>query len=75
MIYNEDCLDTLNRNLEYDYIITSPPDFDEIGADTKNIQPYIQFLKERFEKFNPLATFLLLIWILFFTVLNFTVLT
>ena len=53
MIYNEDFLDTLNRNLEYDYIITSPPDFDEIGADTKNIQPYIDFLKERFEKFNP----------------------
>jgi site-specific DNA-methyltransferase (adenine-specific) len=53
MIYNEDCLDTLNRNLEYDYIITSPPDFDEIGADTKNIQPYISFLKERFSLFNP----------------------
>jgi len=53
MIYNEDCLDTLNRNLDYDYIITSPPDFDEIGVDTKNIQPYIHFLKERFEKFNP----------------------
>ena len=53
MIYNEDCLDTLNRNLEYDYIITSPPDFDEIGADTKNIQPYIDFLKERFNLFNP----------------------
>jgi DNA modification methylase len=53
MIYNEDCLDTLNRNIEYDYIITSPPDFDEIGADTKNIQPYIDFLKERFSLFNP----------------------
>ena len=53
MIYNEDCLDTLNRNLEYDYLITSPPDFDEIGADTKNIQPYIDFLKERFSLFNP----------------------
>ena len=53
MIYNEDCLDTLNRNLDYDYIITSPPDFDEIGADTKDTAPYINFLKERFEKFNP----------------------
>jgi site-specific DNA-methyltransferase (adenine-specific)/modification methylase len=53
MIYNEDCLDTLNRNLDYDYIITSPPDFDEIGADTKNINPYVEFLKSRFEKFNP----------------------
>ena len=53
MIYNEDCLETLNRNLEYDYIITSPPDFDEIGADTKNITPYIDFLKERIQKFNP----------------------
>lgn len=53
MIYNEDCLDTLNRNLEYDYIITSPPDFDEIGADTKHIQPYIDFLEERFSLFNP----------------------
>lgn len=53
MIYNEDCIHTLNRNLEYDYIITSPPDFDEIGADTKNVYPYIAFLKERIAKFNP----------------------
>lgn len=53
MIYNEDCLDTLNRNLEYDYIITSPPDFDEIGADTKNIAPYVDFLDQRIAKFNP----------------------
>lgn len=53
MIYNEDCLETLNRNLEYDYIITSPPDFDEIGADTKNITPYIDFLEQRIVKFNP----------------------
>ena len=53
MIYNEDCLDTLNRNLNYDYVITSPPDFDEIGADTKNIQPYIDFLNDRFALLNP----------------------
>ena len=53
MIYNEDCLETLNRNLEYDYIITSPPDFDEIGADTKNITPYVDFLDQRIAKFNP----------------------
>ena len=30
-IYNEDCLNTLDRDLEYDYVCFSPPDYDELG--------------------------------------------
>ena len=30
-LYIEDCLKTLKRDLKYDYIITSPPDFNELG--------------------------------------------
>ena len=33
MIYNENCCDTLKRNLKYDYVLTSPPDFKEINLD------------------------------------------
>jgi DNA modification methylase len=55
MIYNEDCLTTLKRGLEYDYIITSPPDLDEIGftTDAKGVTDYSNFLHERFKEFNP----------------------
>jgi putative membrane protein len=31
--------------------------------------------KAKFEKYNPLATWLLITWILFFTLLNFTVIS
>lgn len=55
MMFNEDCLETLGRGLKYDYIITSPPDFDEIGADTKNTKPYVDFLTQRFSLFNPIG--------------------
>ena len=32
-IFNEDCLETLNRNIEYDYIFFSPPDYDELNLE------------------------------------------
>ena len=55
MIYNEDCLDTLKRDLEYDYIITSPPDLDEIGYTTTpaGIEEYYRFLVSRISLFAP----------------------
>ena len=37
VLYNEDCLETLDRGLQYHYVITSPPDFDEIGERLKRI--------------------------------------
>lgn len=54
-IYNEDCLDTMNRNLTYDYVITSPPDFDELDiVVTQNgILEYKTFLRERLRGLNP----------------------
>ena len=35
MIYNEDCITTLKRDIRYDYVLTSPPDYDELGIDPK----------------------------------------
>jgi DNA modification methylase len=56
-IYKEDCLHTNDRGLEYHYVITSPPDFDEIGErkiTDEIIKEYKKFLKERFEGLNPI---------------------
>ena len=35
MIYNDSCIITLNSNVNYDYILTSPPDYNELGIDPK----------------------------------------
>ena len=35
MIYNEDCITTLKRDIRYDYVLTSPPDYDELAIDPK----------------------------------------
>ena len=51
--YKEDNLITLKRNLHYDYIITGPADFAELGMDTLDEQPYYNFMMERFSLFNP----------------------
>lgn len=55
MILNEDCRVFLNREeVEYDYVLTSPPDFLEIGmVAKKDIEKYKDFLKEVFSLFNP----------------------
>ena len=54
-ITNEDCLDLLKRDLEYDYVIFGPPDFDEIGlkTDSEGIFLYEQFLLARMKLLNP----------------------
>ena len=31
MIYNEDCRNTLMRDIEYNYVLTSPPDYSELN--------------------------------------------
>lgn len=57
IIYNEDCLITNDRLLEYHYVITSPPDFDEIteGKITDEvIYTYKSFLKDRLAGLNPI---------------------
>ena len=45
-LYIESCLDTLKRNLEYDYVVASPPDFNELKKDTEDSSwTYSDFLK------------------------------
>ena len=56
-IYNEDCLKTNNRGLQYHYVITSPPDFNELGDGPITdavIYQYKEFLKERLAGLNPI---------------------
>ena len=55
MIYVEDCRETLNRNLEYDYVLTSPPDFFEINED-KDLN-YSNFVDTWAHLLNPKGNF------------------
>jgi len=53
MIYNEDCRLTLNRyNLEYDYVLCSPPDYNEVGLNPKK-DSYSEFLETWIPKLKP----------------------
>jgi hypothetical protein len=51
--YNEDCNITLERGLLYDLILCSPPDFEEIGYNPKDLTKYKAFLLNIFQKFKP----------------------
>ena len=62
MLYTEDNLITLNRNLTYDYIITGPPDFSELGIDTKDEQSYYDFMSDRVSLFKPKSGLVTLIF-------------
>jgi len=52
-IRNEDCRITLQSKIEYDYVFTSPPDFDELGFDPRNEVEYQQFLFSVFSLCQP----------------------
>jgi len=53
-IFLENCIKTLtNRDIEYDYVFTGPPDFHEVGISPSNPNQYKNFLKEIFGKFTP----------------------
>ena len=54
-LYIEDCLKTLERGLEYDYVVTSPPDFDELSKDTS--WSYEDFLLSFAKLLNPKGNF------------------
>jgi len=57
-LYIEDCLKTLERKLDYDYVVTSPPDFDELKKNTKDTKfSYSKFLKTFAELLNPKGNF------------------
>lgn len=52
LIFNEDCLTTLGRELDYDYVITSPPDFEELNLSPQYQFGYHNFLTDRI-RFTP----------------------
>ena len=54
-LYIEDCLKTLKRNLKYDYVVTSPPDFAELD---KAIDfSYGDFIQQFAKLLNPIGNF------------------
>ena len=55
VLYNENCLETLKRNLTYHYVITSPPDFDEIGENPdESVNEWQQLMRDTFSQINPI---------------------
>ena len=57
-LYIEDCLKTLERKLDYDYVVTSPPDFDELKKDTKDSSwTYLDFINSFAKELNPKGNF------------------
>ena len=57
-LYIENCLDTLKRNLEYDYVVASPPDFNELKKDTEDSDwTYSDFLTSFAKLLNPKGNF------------------
>ena len=60
-IYNEDCIQTNKKELEYNYVITSPPDLDELGEmdiTEDVINKYKQFLKDRLAGLKPINNYI-----------------
>ena len=57
-LYIEDCLLTLKRDIEYDYVITSPPDYDELNKDiTDDEFSYKDFILCFAQMLNPRGNF------------------
>lgn len=52
MMYNEDCYTTQNREIKYDYVLTSPPDYEEIGMKPGD-DNYGFFLSKRLTNLTP----------------------
>lgn len=54
-LFNEDCLDTLKRGIQYHYVITSPPDFDEIGENPNESKvKWERLMYDTFSLLNPI---------------------
>ena len=52
-LMHEDCRTTLQRNMLYDYVFTSPPDFEEIGVSPDDESAYTAFLQSVFSMCAP----------------------
>ena len=54
-VYIESCIDTLKRDIEYNYVLCSPPDFDELGEE-KDLN-YSNFVDTWAPLLNPTGNF------------------
>ena len=53
-IFNEDCLDTIKRDLQYDYCFFSPPDYDELDlTPIKDDEKYYEWMRDIYSNLNP----------------------
>tara|TARA_Y100000004_G_scaffold103008_1_gene115554 strand:+ start:392 stop:1045 length:654 start_codon:yes stop_codon:yes gene_type:complete len=53
-IFNEDCLDTIKRDLQYDYCFFSPPDYDELSmTPIKDDDEYYEWMRDIYSNLNP----------------------
>ena len=53
MIHLESCIETLNKNNDYNYVLTSPPDYAELGIDPKTNE-WEDFLDSWISLLNPI---------------------
>ena len=53
MIYLESCIETLKKNNDYNYVLTSPPDYAELGIDPKTNE-WEDFLDSWISLLNPI---------------------
>ena len=54
IIYNEDCILTLDKDLEYDYVFFSPPEYSELELEPiRDDNKYFGWMEEVYSKFNP----------------------
>jgi hypothetical protein len=54
-LFNENCLETLKKGLQYHYVITSPPDFDEIGENPDDSkEKWEKLMHDTFSMLNPI---------------------
>ena len=54
-VYIESCIDTLKRDIEYNYVLCSPPDFDELGEESD--LNYSNFVDTWAPLLNPTGNF------------------
>lgn len=54
MIYLESCLDTLKKDLKYDYVLTSPPDYSELNIEPSTNE-WEEFLDSWIALLNPIS--------------------
>ena len=60
ILYNTDCLEVLKWNLNYHYVITSPPDFDEIGENPdESVKKWESLMRDTFSQVNNVITIVL----------------